>query len=68
MFMDKMREEHVREMEQIRIAIARTRSEYARRDLIKGLLRKTKELALYDKLKKSEKNMKINVDKVRTFW
>lgn len=49
--MDKMREKHVAEMERLKIAIAKTKSEYLKRDYSKALKRMERELKEYDRYK-----------------
>ena len=43
------REKHLQEMRELRQAIVKTKSPYAKRDLEKGLRRKEKELREYDR-------------------
>lgn len=50
--MDKPREKHLQEMEELRKAICKTKSPYARRDFAKALKRKERELREYDKWRK----------------
>ena len=47
--MDKMRNKHIAEMERLKEAIAKTESEYLKKDYSKALKRMKKELAEYDK-------------------
>ena len=52
--MDKMREKHVAEMERLKIAIAKTKSEYLKRDYSKALKRMERELKEYDRYKRGD--------------
>ena len=47
--MDKMRNKHVAEMERLKEAIAKTESEYLKKDYTKALRRMEKELVEYDR-------------------
>lgn len=46
---NKPREEHLREMADLRVAISKTKSPYAKRDFEKALKRKERELWEYDR-------------------
>ena len=46
--MNKPREKHLQEMADIREALKKTKSPYAKRDLTKALARKRRELKEYD--------------------
>lgn len=47
------REQHLQEMRELREAIKKTKSPYAKRDLEKGLRRKERELWEYDRWKRN---------------
>ena len=47
--MNKPREKHLQEMEELRQAIRKTKSPYAKRDFVKALKRKERELREYDR-------------------
>ena len=49
--MDKMREKHVAEMERLKTAISKTKSEHLKRDYEKALRRMENELKEYDRYK-----------------
>ena len=51
--METARERHLLEMQELRKALAKTKSPYARRDFEKALRRKEKELREYDRWRKS---------------
>lgn len=52
--MNKPREKHLQEMADIREALKKTKSPYAKRDLTKALARKRRELKEYDEWIKSD--------------
>ena len=52
--MDKMREKHVAEMKRLKTAIAKTKSEYLKRDYSKALKRMERELKEYDRYKRGD--------------
>ena len=52
--MDKMREKHIAEMERLKNAIDKTKSEYLKRDYKKALKRMSAELKEYDRYKRSD--------------
>lgn len=47
------REQHLKEMRDLRLALEKTKSPYAKRDLMKAIRRKEKELWEYDRWKRS---------------
>ena len=51
--MDKPRKNHLQEMRDLRTALEKTRSPYARRDLQKALKRKENELREYDRWRRN---------------
>lgn len=49
--MDKQREKHIKEMQRLKEALIKTKSEYLKRDYTKALKRMEKDLKEYDKYK-----------------
>lgn len=48
------REKQIAEINHLKLALKTTRSKYSRRDYIKGIKRKTKELRIYDNFQKQQ--------------
>lgn len=46
------REKHLAEIEELKKGLRTTKSKYSRRDYIKGIKRKQRELRLYDRLRR----------------
>lgn len=55
--MDAQREKHLAEMDRLRDAIARTDSEYLRRDYLKALKRMERDLRDYDRFHAINRNI-----------
>ena len=56
--MDKMRQKHIDEMNRLRTAIHKTKSEYLKKDYVKALKRMKQELKEYDRYKQGVNNGK----------
>lgn len=54
--MNSAREKHIEELEALKRALLKTKSEHAKRDLKKGIRRKEQELKLYDYYRRKYEN------------